>query len=384
MTPEIWLENKFGHEKFHGDFNRFYNIFHSLKLEINSKVVTVAGTNGKGQTSRILSQIFLENNKTTALWTSPHLLSVTERFNLNGSDISSEELLEIFKETESLLGHKVSQISYFEFLFCSFMYLCSKKKIEYIVLEAGLGGRLDATNVVDADLVLITSISRDHQSFLGNRYDKILSEKICLTRRSKGLITSFTLDYLDQITGKYCEKNSINWSKLTSKEMSFAEANYELALRASRNILASEPVMPKKQKMTDLACRLRYSSSFNMDFYPSHNPDGFRKLFHLLVNKTYNKVVISFSKRPQEDLIAMIKMAKRFSPSGLSLCFFQASNSCEWDVLKRLGSELSVNTYKSYSEFIDQQLSPGQNVLATGSNYFIADFYKYLVGPSRR
>ena len=144
--------------------------------------VHVAGTNGKGSVCAYLNAMLLAGGKKTGLFTSPHLVRINERFQINGEDVSDEQFLNAFLKVEKAAkeyeaegeGHP----SYFETLFLMGMLIFKEAGVEYLVMETGLGGRLDATNVVEKPLAcIITSISRDHTEYLGDTLEAIAGEK---------------------------------------------------------------------------------------------------------------------------------------------------------------------------------------------------------------
>ncbi len=146
------------------------------------KIIHVAGTNGKGSVCAYLNAMLLAGGKKTGLFTSPHLVRINERFQINGEDVSDEQFLDAFLKVEKAAkeyeaegeGHP----SYFETLFLMGMLIFKEAGVEYLVMETGLGGRLDATNVVEKPLAcIITSISRDHTEYLGDTLEAIAREK---------------------------------------------------------------------------------------------------------------------------------------------------------------------------------------------------------------
>ena len=146
------------------------------------KIIHVAGTNGKGSVCAYLNAMLLAGDKKTGLFTSPHLVRINERFQINGEDVSDEQFLDAFLKVEKAAkeyeaegeGHP----SYFETLFLMGMLIFKEAGVEYLVMETGLGGRLDATNVVEKPLAcIITSISRDHTEYLGDTLEAIAGEK---------------------------------------------------------------------------------------------------------------------------------------------------------------------------------------------------------------
>jgi len=151
-------------------------------LQEGIKIIHVAGTNGKGSVCAYLNAMLLAGGKKTGLFTSPHLVRINERFQINGEDVSDEQFLDAFLKVEKAAkeyeaegeGHP----SYFETLFLMGMLIFKEAGVEYLVMETGLGGRLDATNVVEKPLAcIITSISRDHTEYLGDTLEVIAGEK---------------------------------------------------------------------------------------------------------------------------------------------------------------------------------------------------------------
>lgn len=138
-------------------------------------VFTVAGTNGKGTTCRTLEMILLAANYSVGVYSSPHLLQFTERVRINNLESSELETVKAFVEIEKLRGD--ISLTYFEYATLAALYQFKQEKLDVVILEVGLGGRLDATNIVDADIAVITSIDIDHVDYLGNTRESIGREK---------------------------------------------------------------------------------------------------------------------------------------------------------------------------------------------------------------
>lgn len=146
------------------------------------KIVHVAGTNGKGSVCAYLQAILMAEGKRTGFFTSPHLVSVNERIRVDNIQIDNETFLKVFRKVLKIVRQMVEDgiehPSYFEFLFGMGMTAFAETDVEYIILETGLGGRLDATNAIDNPaLAIITSISLDHTAILGDTVEKIAGEK---------------------------------------------------------------------------------------------------------------------------------------------------------------------------------------------------------------
>ncbi|MFQ1006236.1 bifunctional tetrahydrofolate synthase/dihydrofolate synthase [Gilliamella sp. CG22] len=144
-------------------------------LQPGPYVITVAGTNGKGTTCRTLEMILLASKRKVGVYSSPHLLRFTERVRINNQESTAQETVNAFLEIEKVRGD--ISLTYFEYATLAALYQFKKAKLDVVVLEVGLGGRLDATNIVDADIAVITTIDIDHVDYLGNTRESIGREK---------------------------------------------------------------------------------------------------------------------------------------------------------------------------------------------------------------
>ena len=157
--------------------------------------VLIAGTNGKGSTAATLASILQASGLRTGLYTSPHLIRINERIRINGEEIHDDEFALLHdmvdRTAERLVGESELPChpSFFEMLTAIAFEYFSRKKVNIAVLEVGMGGRLDATNVIDPQISIITDISLDHQKFLGNTVTEIAREKAGIIRRGGVVVT---------------------------------------------------------------------------------------------------------------------------------------------------------------------------------------------------
>ena len=167
--------------------DRVKAVANAMSLDLNeSLVITVAGTNGKGTTCRLLEQVFLCQGKQVAVYSSPHLTDYRERVRHNGELASEKAFVEAFEFVEASRGDIT--LTYFEFGTLAAMKMMQQWGVDVAILEVGLGGRLDATNIIDADLAVITTIDLDHQDWLGNTREKIAREKAGIMRKQGSAI----------------------------------------------------------------------------------------------------------------------------------------------------------------------------------------------------
>ena len=171
---------------------RVRTVAERLGLRFSCPVITVAGTNGKGSTCAMLEAIALQAGYRTGVYTSPHLVRFEERCRVQGESVESAALLPHFAAVEAARtaeGNAVS-LTYFEFTTLAILHLLSGVELDLVVLEVGLGGRLDATNVVDADCAVITSIDVDHVEYLGPDRESIGREKAGIMRTGRPVVVS--------------------------------------------------------------------------------------------------------------------------------------------------------------------------------------------------
>lgn len=147
-----------------------------LKLpRIANKIITVTGTNGKGSTCAFLASLVAQQGLTVGVYSSPHLLQYNERVRINGHDVSDEQLCEAFTAVEQARG--ATSLTYFEMGTLAAFWLFAHSALDVVILEVGLGGRLDAVNIVDADVAVVTNIGLDHNDWLGDTRDSVAYEK---------------------------------------------------------------------------------------------------------------------------------------------------------------------------------------------------------------
>jgi dihydrofolate synthase/folylpolyglutamate synthase len=159
-----------------------------MNLQFSCPVIMVAGTNGKGSTCAMLESVLLHAGYRVGLYIKPHFLDFNERARINGEMASDAVLVEAFGFVEDARGD--IDLTYFEFTTLAIMHLISKAGVDVAILEVGLGGRLDAVNVIDADVSIVTSIDIDHAAWLGDTREEIGFEKAGIFRAGKTAICS--------------------------------------------------------------------------------------------------------------------------------------------------------------------------------------------------
>ena len=168
---------------------RIITVYERLNLTpIAPLIITVAGTNGKGSTSTTIANLYKAHDFKVGLFTSPHINRFNERIRINLEEVSDAEIIEAFTAIEA--AREEITLTYFEFATLAAFYLFKKNAVDVAVLEVGLGGRLDSTNIVDAQIAVITPISIDHTAQLGNTITAIAGEKAGIIKSHAKVVTS--------------------------------------------------------------------------------------------------------------------------------------------------------------------------------------------------
>ena len=279
-------------------------------------VIHIVGTNGKGSTGRFLSHYLNKSNYKVLHYSSPHIIKFNERIWINGSDVSDYDLENAHKFLQELYPiNLLEKLTYFEYTTLLSFYL--SKDCDYLVLEAGLGGEFDATNVVPNDLSLITTIDLDHQSFLGNTVEEIAQTKMrsvdntmILGYQIHDSVYKTALKVKDQILSERNKKitiNSINKFdkyKLNNKFASYLKRNLhlviacleELKIKLNLEFFDDVELFGRCQKI-----------SKNITIDVGHNPLAARVLKEEFKNKKITLIYNSYKDKDYEEVLRILK-----------------------------------------------------------------------------
>jgi dihydrofolate synthase/folylpolyglutamate synthase len=209
-TYQQSLDYLYGLEKFGMIFNltqveRILNAIGDPHKEIQT--IHIGGTNGKGSTAAMMGSILQKEGYRVGLYTSPHLIRFTERIKVNGKEIEEEEVVALAgwmrKEIEA--SGILPPFTFFDFTTAMALHYFKQKLVDLAILEVGLGGRLDSTNVVDPLIAIITNIAKDHEEYLGKSILKIAQEKAGIIKKGRPLITAATQPLVLRLFSKVCQ-----------------------------------------------------------------------------------------------------------------------------------------------------------------------------------
>lgn len=415
---EIYL-NWLNQHQFHGIKPGLSRIIKLLKKlgnpHKNYPTLHIAGTNGKGSTCAILNSLLIEHGFKTGLYTSPHLFRLNERFKINSQDITNEELLEMLKILKKITEEPVT---YFELTTAlAFLYF-SEKKVDIAVIETGLGGRLDATNVIIPEVSIITSIGFDHTKYLGNTLEKIAFEKAGIIKRYKptvlGKISKEPLKVileraktlssktflLDQDFKINLENDFWNYEgtySFKNLELSlkgtFQGINLSLALKTLEILEDKSFLQIKEDKVRRALKNVNWEGRYKKLHYKNkeilidcaHNLEGVKTLKEALIKEKFYPFILIFGATNEDGEKPFLSLLEELAPlsKNIFLTEFSAERRIvtlkEWEEAlknKKLSAELFKNPYFALESALSSTLS--EKILITGSIYFVAEILKIL------
>lgn len=317
---------------------RIREVAQKLQLDVATcPVITVAGTNGKGSTVAALEQIYHDAGYKVGAYTSPHLLQFNERIRVGKKPIAEHDLCQIFHCIEQ--AREATVLTYFEMTTLAALWHFKQNALDVLILEVGLGGRLDATNILDADVAIITTIDFDHQDFLGNTLEAIGYEKAGILRQGKPFIYADThppaaiMEIAVALSSQtyylgaeyIIEENSVDWSlhyglrtlnhlpKPTINLKSAAAAIVASIILESRLPISMEQIQ-KALPHIFIPGRLQLEEGLVSVLYDvSHNPQSVCLLASKLCElNTQGKVHAVFSALKDKDILALLMPLKEY------------------------------------------------------------------------
>ena len=347
-----WLGQKYQFEKFSPEKSHLDEFLLPLVQKIEShnvKISIIGGTNGKGEVSLHLEEMALQNNYYPALWSSPHIINARERFSFDGEMISGQDLLNLFNEHEKLC----ESFSYYEFLFFCFcqhflniLESGSLTKKPFLILEVGLGGRLDATNYFNADVACLTSIGRDHVELLGPKLSDILREKIAISRSGCNLVSGVTQSFLQSEVRAFCESHTVKLEQVESDAKdSYRETNLKLAHTVW---LKTKLELSSPYKKKNLWARPLVVTDKRHEFIllGTHNLDGLKKLPPLRFDEEMkyflpsDEILLAMTRTNKEDVEQFINLLTTFPCLGKKAIFLESISS-----IKMTGSSVTKSNF---------------------------------------
>ena len=373
-APEILTS----HEKFHINLGleRISKIFALLdNPQDNYKVIHIAGTNGKGSTSKIINEILIKKGVKTGLFTSPHLFSYEERIRINNEKISSYLFDKLTNKIDSLAKENNIELSEFELITAVGFYYFYLKQVEYVVLEVGLGGKFDATNVVKNSTCVVTTIDFDHTERLGSNIEEIALQKAGIIKENSNLIVSKENKGYKTIKKIAKEKNA-KLIKIPDVKIEYSDKNYAiidnkkyefnllgshqaqnlaLALGAinSLDLSFDDETIKEALKNVKWRFRLEYIKEKNILIDAGHNPSGIKTLADFIEENFKNtKKIYIFGCLKNKAYQEMLDI---LNPKENELYFFEFNypNALKYDELDEKYQAKKISSLKEIQEIIE-------------------------------
>jgi dihydrofolate synthase/folylpolyglutamate synthase len=291
----------------------------------NTTIIHVAGSNGKGTLCALLATNFTLLDHSNVLFSSPHLCRVEERIRVGGVPVGADVFDEAVKMIQLVSLASNIAPTFFEVTFLAAMIIASEQNVRFLILETGLGGRLDATRCAPADLALLTSISLEHTDILGGDINQIIKEKAAIARPGKPIIARVmnTIDYqkIVEEVAQNCYQSLIEGGKQPA-QCHFIEIPDGTTARKEAHMLAEQAlaILSQKSVLEDAEellnwpgrlQRLSLPSGHKMILEAAHNPTGLNKIIPELINListeySMQKTCLIFATSPQQDMTAML------------------------------------------------------------------------------
>lgn len=349
--------------------------------------IHVAGTNGKGSTCAFLASFLSEKGFKVGLFTSPHLIDFRERIRINGKPIAEKVVVDFC----NLVRNTSLNLSFFEITLAMALVHFKEQQCDYVVLETGLGGRLDATNVVTPCLSIITNIGLDHQSFLGNTLPEIASEKAGIIKPGIPVLCGEERPELQAVFNRKAEAERAPLhfsSQIITDEgnslPSYQRKNAALALEG----LALLGIDDSGCNVTETWRTLFLQTGFMGRLFPSpnienlwydasHNEDGFKTTMEAMNKMGVREPILIFGASNDKSLSHLSDFNEKVAQ--WYLCVFSNSRSYPTDELTHIATELGLSPSFIYNHVNEAILAAianrntGQGILVTGSFFLLSD-----------
>ena len=386
-------------------YNRLAYVTHILEILGNPQnqipAVHIAGTSGKGSTAYYATSLLNRAGYTTGTLVSPHIASVAERSLINGRPLPEQEYLHYFQAFASFYTAHNLHLSYFEFLTIFSFWLFKKIDVNYIIIEVGIGGRLDTTNVISRSptVRVITDIGLDHTELLGNTLTEITQEKAGIIHQSDSVVMNRQTSEIETVVRQHAESQFSQFS-IASPIIDdflkilpdFQQRNWTLAYRAVEKRLAldKKPPLPKealkKSVHITIPGRLekRNVDGVNIIFDVAHNPQKIRALIDSLRKLYPDKkpvFVVAFGQNKHSSLAGSLAIIDNLAQLAYATTFSANYGKNHRNVppenirhVMKSAVEIEHNPNKALEKAIKKARQLYTYVVVTGSFYLVSEF----------
>lgn len=361
-------------------------------LPVSYKTALIAGTNGKGTTAYLLAKTAEKNGLKTGLFTSPHIFDTRERICVNNKKISQKDFCVCLKK---VLSAEVKPLKFFELLTLSALVYFKQKKVDFAVFECGIGGLKDSTNIINADISIITSVAKDHEQLLGNTLKEIAAQKAGIIKKEKPCIlgqvspevlkiiedtcikksaslimpvcSNVKLDFLKNKTEFICQNKKYSLNMLGQKQAQ----NAALVISVS-NILGFDKGVKKAFSEAKLPGRFEVKK-INRNYLiqdGAHNPAAIKEFLNTYKKSPYYKKenILVYGASKDKDYKTCIKLLKSYFKK---ICLLEFNKSCKQEELKPFFKKCQFAEVKNLAK-------TKANIVQVGSFYLFEKLKQYL------
>ena len=363
--------------------------------------IHIAGTSGKGSTAYYATSLLNRAGYTTGMLVSPHIASVAERSLINGQPLPEQEYLHYFQAFANLYIVHNLHLSYFEFLTIFSFWLFKEMRVDYIIIEVGIGGRLDTTNVIfrSPTVRVITDIGLDHTELLGNTLTEIAQEKAGIIHQSDSVVMNRQASEIEMVVRQRAEEQHTQFSitsPVTSEFLKilpdFQQRNWTLAYRAVEKRLALDKKPPLSKEVLEKSVHItipgrlekRNVDGVNIIFDVAHNPQKIRALIDSLWKLYPDKkpiFVVAFGQNKQssiaESLAIIDNLAQLTYATTFSTNYGKNHRNMPPEIIRHVmksAVEIEHNTDKALAKAIKKARQLDTYVVVTGSFYLVSEF----------
>ena len=404
---EMWLESRIG-LNFCSGLDRMSQAVSLLNHpEENYPIIHVTGTNGKGSTIAFMSQLFVQHEKKVGTFTSPHMASVHDRICINHEPISDEDFTRLgrqVQEMEKQLRPMHNLLSYFEILTLMALLYFNEEQVDVALIEVGIGGLLDTTNVVTGDIAVVTSVGLDHQETLGDSIAAIAEQKAGIFKEKKVAvigplaeearrICELRAKKLDVVLYEYGRDFSFSKGRFFSPDVNiphlklslagtYQEENAAVALQSFLLFMGQHSwqvqieLVRKALQETHWAGRLEY---FERGIYldGAHNLPALSRLVEFIHQQEQKEIFLLFGALKRKNYQGMLSYLQQELPHvQLFVTTFEDDGAID---KQNLTTETYVSPYREFIEQFIKNSTDNQLLFVTGSLYFIAEVRAFLL-----
>jgi len=337
--------------------------------------IHIVGTNGKGSTAFYTANILQAHGIKTGLFTSPHLVSLKERFTINSKTISQSELDSLLQRVQNVAEIAKIEASFFELLTAAAFLWFKEKNVQMAVLEAGLGGRLDSTKIANGSIAAITSIGLDHTEVLGDTHEQILKEKLGILKKEATLIIGNLPRKLISKCPAHIKAKKIKPELETGNHGKIYTKNAELAYAIASSALNSKfsdklaRTALKKSSWPGRMQMIYKNKKLKAILDGAHNPQAAKEFAKCLKEKRIASLPCIFSSLSDKDTLGVLKVLK----PHISVCYpvqVESSRARSVENICEICGKLKIKTepLSSIKNLVKHSKTP---VLITGSLYLV-------------